>query len=326
VDQLHLRIGAEEMLVLRGLVGLDADERDAEAIATVAMRQGLAAMLAKTGLDWPSPDALVDPGSTSTVPPEPDDAGPAGAPQPRSKLAQLWSRRGVRASVSAVAAAALLVLLAGGYGDGWSWTGFSGNDQLWDWLHLLLLPIAFGTFPLWLKYGGYMSRPRKLVLAALVLGFAGLVAAGYLAPLGWTGFPGNTLWDWLTLLVLPLVLMTVRMWPSTRREVHAPHIALAAVLGLAWLTTLIGGYAADWSWTGYPGNTLWDWLSLLLGPVVITSIVIPASVRWVSGDVARIAEQEEKSREQAGQRPSSHQGAQRSDPPATGTRSGPPRR
>jgi hypothetical protein len=35
---------------------------------------------------------------------------------------------------------------------------------------------------------------------------------------------------------------------------------------------------------------------------VITSIVIPASLRWVSGDVVRIVEQEEKRRDQAAQR------------------------
>jgi uncharacterized membrane protein len=216
------------------------------------------------------------------------------------------------------------VLLVGGYDGGWSWTGFSDNNQLWDWLHLLLLPIAFGTFPLWLKYGRYMSRPRKLALAAAVAGFAVFVAAGYTVPLGWTGFPGNTLWDWLTLLVLPIALMTVRMRPATSREIRPAHICLATVLGAAWLVTLVGGYADTWAWTGYPGNTLWDWISLLLGPVVVTSIVIPAAVRWMSGDVERIAAQEEKKREQPPRRPPPP--ATRTAPHRTGGGSEAPRR
>jgi hypothetical protein len=32
---------------------------------------------------------------------------------------------------------------------------------------------------------------------------------------------------------------------------------------------------------------LWDWLSLVLGPVVIATLVIPAAVRWLSGDLER---------------------------------------
>ena len=36
--------------------------------------------------------------------------------------------------------------------------------------------------------------------------FAAVVLAGYVVPLAWTGFPGNTLWDWLQLVLLPLVV------------------------------------------------------------------------------------------------------------------------
>ncbi len=189
-----------------------------------------------------------------------------------------------------LASLAVLVLLVGGYGEGWGWTGFAGNKQLWDWMHLLLLPIAFGTFPLWLKYSGHMSRSRRLTLGIVVAAFAGFVVAGYTVPLTWTGFRGNTLWDWLTLIVLPLAIITVRAWPSSTREITAVHIAVLTALGLGWLVTLIGGYAGDWAWTGYRGNTLWDWFTLLLGPVAVTTVVVPAAVGWVSGDVARLVE------------------------------------
>ena len=30
----------------------------------------------------------------------------------------------------------------------------------------------------------------------------------------------------------------------------------------------------DWYWTGFKGNKLWDWLSMLLIPVVLTTATI----------------------------------------------------
>jgi hypothetical protein len=49
------------------------------------------------------------------------------------------------------------------------------------------------------------------------------------------------------------------------------------------------GYAFDWEWTGFPGNTLWDWLHLLLVP-----FVLPVVLAWLS---ARIEHAEEEARE-----------------------------
>jgi hypothetical protein len=187
-------------------------------------------------------------------------------------------------------------MLVGGYLGNWSWTGFETNGQVWDWLQLLLLPVAFGTVPLWMRFGDHMSRPRKLIFTLCALAFAGFVLAGYLVPLKWTGFSGNTLWNWLTLVVLPLAVITIGVWPSLRNKIRSTHVALFSGLGLAWIVTLIGGYAAAWQWTGYPGNTLWDWLQLLLGPLVIGTVVVPAVVRWISGDVARLAGVAERNR------------------------------
>lgn len=62
-------------------------------------------------------------------------------------------------------------------------------------------------------------------------------------------------------------------------------IALAA----AWVVTIIGGYALRWTWTGYSGNTLWDWLNMLLGPAVLMAVVVPLLVKWVSGNAAERA-------------------------------------
>jgi signal transduction histidine kinase len=188
---------------------------------------------------------------------------------------------------------ATLIVLLGGYVGKWSWTGFEANDQVWDWLHLLLLPVALGTVPLWVTYSERMSQARKLIYAVVVVAFIGFVVAGYLVPINWTGFSGNSLWNWLTLIVLPVTLATIRAWPKSAREIRTIHIVVFSALGLAWMVTLLGGYLAKWQWTGYPGNTMWDWLQLLLAPIVISTVLVPAAIRWVSGDVARLAAEEE---------------------------------
>ena len=39
--------------------------------------------------------------------------------------------------------------------------------------------------------------------------FGVLVIAGYLVPITWTGFTGNTMWDWVKLLIMPVVVPLV---------------------------------------------------------------------------------------------------------------------
>jgi hypothetical protein len=129
---------------------------------------------------------------------------------------------------------------------------------VWDWLHLLLLPVALATFPLWLTFSKYMSGAGRRALGAAVLVFAAFVATGYLAPLGWSGFRGQTLWDWMTLILLPIAVLTVKAWPSSGRDVNAFHVALVTLIALFLVVTVVGSYDGNWSWTGYPGNTLWD--------------------------------------------------------------------
>ena len=73
-------------------------------------------------------------------------------------------RRRIGPSRRAIAVAAIggfAVLLWGGYQGGWEWTGFDHNDTLWDWLQLLLLPIAFATLPIWLRHGERMDPRRR---------------------------------------------------------------------------------------------------------------------------------------------------------------------
>lgn len=197
-------------------------------------------------------------------------------------------RLGTQASRRAVllaAAAATLVLIVGSYADHWTWTGLTTNGQVWDWMQLLLLPVAIGTFPLWLRFSGQMSSSRRKALGVGAMAFAAFVLAGYLVPLTWTGFRGHTLWNWLTLIALPLTITTAAAWAKTGRRLGPWYVAAAAALGLAWIVTVIGGYVGHWAWTGYPDNTLWDWVKLFLAPIVITTFVVPELITIVAGTV-----------------------------------------
>jgi hypothetical protein len=291
---LCLSLEDEDRLGLHILATLEGVARDdgpgfAE-VAAATMRRGMRARFDSAGLTWPpGPDALERASEFAAIADQ--DAGTAerqAASGPAS----------TRVAAAAGLIVAGVIVLVGGYGLSWSWTGLPGNDQVWDWMHLLLLPVALGLFPLWLAYSGYMSTMRVRVFAAAVLAFLAFVLVGYVGPLVWTGFRGQTLWSWLTLMLLPLALAlaSVRGWPKRVREVRRHHVVFAVTLLAAWVVTLIGGYAAGWTWTGYAGNTLWDWVSLLLGPLAITTIVVPQLVRRLSGDVATLAEAEEQRR------------------------------
>ena len=182
------------------------------------------------------------------------------------------------------------MVLWGGYVLHWRWTGFEGNNQLWDWLKLLLLPVVVGTVPIWFKHPEYLSRGRQSAYLAAGLAFAVLITAGYLVPWAWTGFPGNTLWDWLGLMLLPVAVASARFLPGAVRGLAPRHWWLISVVALAWLVTVIGGYALHWKWTGYQGNTLWDWLGLLLLPLLVPTVLMPVALRWMGAPGARPGE------------------------------------
>jgi hypothetical protein len=185
-----------------------------------------------------------------------------------------WQQSPARTVLLALGAAAVALVLWGGYGHRWPWTGINGSTAtLWDWLHLLLLPIAFGLLPILLSERTRVRRAHRLVGSVVLLCFAAFVVAGYDIPWSWTGFSGNRLWDWLELLALPLAVALVPLMDDIRRNWTAFH-SLAAGVGLAaFLVAVIGGYAGHWAWTGFRGNTLWDWLHLLLLPLLLPLIV-----------------------------------------------------
>ncbi len=174
-------------------------------------------------------------------------------------------------------ALALAIALAGGYGFRWGWTGVTANDQLWDLLHVVVLPVALATLPLWYRTRRRWKMEWHVAFALLLAGFAMLVVGGYGLGWQWTGFQGNTLWDWLELLALPITIASLPLWIETHRRFEGRWRATGAVLLVAFVVVIIGGYALGWGWTGFQGNTLWDWLRLLLVP-----FVLPASLAWFS--------------------------------------------
>lgn len=113
----------------------------------------------------------------------------------------------------------IAVFVWGGYDLGWQWTGLSSAVTLWDWLQVLALPVAVGIAPVLLRHRRHLTRRHRQVVASALIASAALVSAGYLVPLQWTGFTGNTLWDWLELALLPLVVATAALWAD--REVSA---------------------------------------------------------------------------------------------------------
>jgi len=295
MTDLTFTIEPDELLGLNALATMDkrrkgdgtepdtGTEADAVAAARTLLHTTLAEKLTEAGLPWaPSAESVRQRAA--------DTAATAPSPLSGSRL-----RRGV-AYVLAIAA---LVVLWGGYSRGWRWTGFQNNKQLWDWLQLLLLPVVAGTIPLWVQYRRYIGRTRTIVYGAFLVGWIGFVIAGYLIPLRWTGFQGQTLWNWFELILLPIaVACTVALASQHIHPVKAlgmlrpHHKVISAALASGWVVTVIGGYALRWGWTGYSGNTLWDWLQLLLLPLVFPTILLPALLRWVTGDAAARASQE----------------------------------
>jgi hypothetical protein len=184
--------------------------------------------------------------------------------------------------IGTAAVLVIAVLVWGGYVEGWAWTGLSSQVTLWDWLEGLVLPVTVGLLPLMLRHRARLGPRHRASAAVVIVAFSALVVAGYLVPMGWTGFTGNTLWDWLTLALLPLVLATSTLW---RRPPHwtRRHVGLLVVATIVVVVLVLAGYLVPWAWTGFTGNTAWDWVKLLLLPVLLPVFVMPRLVAAAEG-------------------------------------------
>jgi hypothetical protein len=181
------------------------------------------------------------------------------------------------------------VFVWGGYAMHWRWTGLSESVTLWDWLQVLALPVAIGIAPVLLRHHRHLSRGHRMMLAAALILFAALVLAGYLLPMPWTGFTGNTLWDWLELILLPLVVATSSLWAepdsderASAKRLASAYLAAGALAIVVFVGVVAAGYLVPMPWTGFWGNTVWDWIKLLLLPVLVPAVIIPLVSKRVS--------------------------------------------
>ena len=290
---LTLTIAPDEVLGLSALVELgrtaDADyprvaadaitDADIVGQARALMRSALADNLTAVGLPW-APSAV--------------KAHAAETAEPAGRLRKLADNDTVRKDATYVLVVAGLITLVGGYAGQWKWTGFEMNGQVWDWLGLLLLPVVLGSIPLWIQDRQYIGTGRRIVYGAFIVAFTGFAIAGYLVPISWTGFSDQKLWNWIGLLVLPGALaitaaLTGRGIRYQGRLLRPYERGMVIALVAGWTVTVIGGYALRWTWTGYSGNTLWDWLEMLLVPLVFPTILLPFLLKWVSGNAAKRA-------------------------------------
>lgn len=285
-------IEPDELLGLNALVTLEkAEDNSAEADGTESGAEDGAVLAARTLLRAALAEKLTEANLPWAPSAEVASERAAEAAKPRGSLRRLTENKALRKTAAYVLTVATVVVVWGGYAERWRWTGFQANHQLWDWLQLLLLPIVAASVPLWLQYRRFIGRTRTLLYLAFLAVCAGFTIAAYLVPLPWTGFQGQTLWNWFTLLLLPVAvactvaLISKRIHPIKLIGMLRPrHKVISAGLGAGWVVTVIGGYGLRWGWTGYPGNTLWDWLQLLLLPLVFPTILLPAILRWITGN------------------------------------------
>lgn len=207
----------------------------------------------------------------------------------------------VRWSTAVAVVAAFAIVMWGGYGRHWSWTGINAKSAtLWDWLNLLMLPIAVAILPLWASRRTRVGKRHKAIALSLLVVFAVVVVAGYTAPWGWTGFVGNKLWDWLELLVLPFTIALIPVVLDLRDNWGARHSLVAMTLLAAFAVVVLGGYLGDWGWTGFRGNTLWNWLHLWLLPLLIPLLVIVWLKPLAMSGVVKLDEHQESNTPVAG--------------------------
>jgi hypothetical protein len=108
-----------------------------------------------------------------------------------------------------------VVLLAGGYGLHWSWTGFPDNGTVWDWLKLVVLPATVALIPLWGHTHATHRTAWRRAFSLFLLALAVLAVGGYGFRWQWTGVRGRTLWDWLEIFLVSFALpLAIALRPS----------------------------------------------------------------------------------------------------------------
>jgi hypothetical protein len=116
------------------------------------------------------------------------------------------------------------------------------------------------------------SRAVRKGAAYLIATVALLViSGGYFWRWAWTGLTGNyQLWDWLQVLLLPAVLGTIPLWMQYRKYITRGRRVITGAAAAACIGLVILGYLLPaFSWTGFRGQKLSNWLQLLLIPAAV---------------------------------------------------------
>jgi len=110
-------------------------------------------------------------------------------------------------------------------------------------------------------------RSRPLALPIRPWGLAITITGSYGFGWSWSGVSSNgDLWDWQRLLVLPSVVGLSPLWCARRtgRTASWRTGSLLAIGLVGFAVVVLGGYGMGWSWTGFAGNKLGDWIELLV--------------------------------------------------------------
>ena len=124
------------------------------------------------------------------------------------------------------------------------------------------------------KLGPFTAKTWTAIIISSLGVLIVLAICSYLFNWKWTGFNGNTLWDWLQLLLLPVSITGATIWFSTQQQWRKQWTIVLIGIALAFIVLVIGGYGFGWKWTGFGGNTLCDWLKLLILPIVLPTVTI----------------------------------------------------
>ena len=198
----------------------------------------------------------------------------------RPPPAVILSRAAIASAVLATA-----VLLWGGYTGHWSWTGLSDNDTLSG--------LAEATGPAAVVGGvaavAAVAPPDECHPARDVgRGSGGVRRVRATRATRCTGRgPGlpvtacGTGWSYC---VPPVVIATVKFWTAERTMETRHWMGVAAVIA-GFVIFAASAYLLPINWSGFVGNTLWDWVKLLFIPILMPLVLVPAVAEWINGGI-----------------------------------------